>query len=399
MVQAVKFDKNQLFRWVSAIVADEYARQHKRPVPAKALLSWSNETLITEDGIGFDSLARLDLASRLNRLFHMHEVGIEDYLLLEETLGGWVDIVATSVDLKLERLSFETSGSTGVPKLCEHLFDELDREAREWSGLFEDRERIITLVPPHHIFGFLFTVRLPQLLQCELVDAKHMSPSSVARAATSTSLIVATPHQWSAMDRAGVTFTNGSKGVSSTAPLSNQTWLSLADRGLSLIEVFGSSETAGIGHRSAHNAPFQLRSIWQRDPDADDILIRDDGQHFQLQDRLNFVDDTFFYPGGRRDHAVQVGGVNVFPSRVADCLLELDSVAQCAVRSIALESDASRIRLSAYIVPKSNQIDESKLLNQLKSHAQSSLRVAEQPIEYKFGPIIPRNEIGKPTAW
>jgi hypothetical protein len=97
---------------------------------------------------------------------------------------------------------------------------------------------------------------------------------------------------------------------------------------------------------------------WQREMDRADradreeaLSRRDEGGvllSVSLPDRLLFQGQRHFTLAGRLDEAVQVGGINVFPSRVAQLLRQHPEVAQAAERLMsALEGD----RLKAFLVP------------------------------------------------
>ena len=62
-------------------------------------------------------------------------------------------------------------------------------------------------------------------------------------------------------------------------------------------------------------------------PDASHSPVR-------LEDHLLWLDDRNFLPTGRRDNAVQVGGVNVYPARIAAKIQSLPEIAACAVRPL-----------------------------------------------------------------
>jgi long-chain acyl-CoA synthetase len=88
-----------------------------------------------------------------------------------------------------------------------------------------------------------------------------------------------------------------------------------------LLQVYGSSETAGVGWREEAGAPYRLLPYWRRGAQENTIERGPDGTaRFPLQDRLEWIDDERFVPNGRIDQAVQVGGTNVFPAYVADVL-------------------------------------------------------------------------------
>ena len=54
---------------------------------------------IDEEGLGFDSLARLGLILRVNRFFQLSTTGIEDYLLVHRSLGDWVGLIGQHLDM------------------------------------------------------------------------------------------------------------------------------------------------------------------------------------------------------------------------------------------------------------------------------------------------------------
>jgi long-chain acyl-CoA synthetase len=396
-----------LFRLVVGLVADELGVQRARPIETATHAAWTEQTRLddepSEDGsLAFDSLARIDVSGRLNNFFHLHETGVEDYLLTQKTLGGLVDIIAAAQKLKAERLSFQTSGSTGTPKPCTHDISLLVQEVDHLATVLSGTRRIIALVPPHHIYGFLFTVLLPSRMQIEVIDARTWGPSRLSGDLRDGDALIATPHLWTYLVRSLPAFAAGITGVTSTAPMPDALTSELAARGLSrLLEVYGSSETAGIGARGFGDGAFALFPYWTR---SGETIIRTlpDGsvaEPVTLMDRLGWSDDRHFRPVDRRDGAVQVGGVNVFPERVAEIIRAHELVADCAVRVAALGGDAARTRLKAFVVPKDPSVAHDTLLKVVEGHVAGLLQPLERPTIWQAGPTLPRNDMGKLTDW
>ncbi len=254
-------------RLVVSLLAEEIGRLRRRDVPHAESLAWTDEQQLGEDGegcLGLDSLGRIDAAGRLNQFFHLHEVGIEDYLLIEKSIGRWCAIVAKSEEYGWRNVTFQTSGSTGLPKTCVHLLDDIAAEAAELSEILARPRRIISLVPPHHIYGFIFTVALPQALGCEVLDARSHAPGQLRAELKEGDLIVATPHLWRYLAMSLGRFPAGVSGASSTAPMPADLARELRDKGLArLVEIYGSSETAGIGWRDDPTKPFRLLDAWE----------------------------------------------------------------------------------------------------------------------------------------
>ncbi|MGL4239969.1 MAG: 4-coumarate--CoA ligase [Beijerinckiaceae bacterium] len=393
-------------RLVVSLIAEEISRLRQREVPPAESLGWTDAIALGEEGsgsLGLDSLGRIDVAGRLNQFFHLHEVGIEDYLLIEKTIGRWCAIVAKSEEIGWSRVTFQTSGSTGQPKTCTHDLADIAAEVQEQIEVFRRPRRIVSLVPPHHIYGFIFTILLPEALGVDVLDARALSPGQLRAALRQGDLLVATPHLWRYLAMSLGGFPEGVAGATSTAPMPKDLAIELRASGLHrLVEVYGSSETSGIGWRDDPDAPFTLYAAW--DVSADRAAIsrrRPDGsfsEPFPFVDEVAFDGPRRLRPVGRRDGAVQVGGVNVFPARVKQVLEELDGVAAAAVRTFAAGGDAARQRLKAFIVPAPGA-DTVALEDAIRDHAATRLSAVERPAAYAFGDALPVNAMGKLADW
>ena len=281
---------------------------------------WTDAMRIDQD-LGADSLELMSLATCLSRAIHLHQSGIEDYLLARRSFGQWVDIAAAGLERFSSALTFSTSGSTGVAKTCNHALENLQQEVDVLAILFAGRQRILTAVPAHHIYGFLFTVLLPSklgLAQDDIVDIRASSPASLGNLVRPGDLVIGFPDYWRTFTKTGVQLPFDVWGVTSTAPCPDEVCLALETTGLArLFQIYGSSETAGIGWRDSHRNPYQLMPFWAFAASDPQILYRSLPQgeqiEMQAQDQLQKVTETLFHVGPRKDLAVQVGGINVFP--------------------------------------------------------------------------------------
>jgi 4-coumarate--CoA ligase (photoactive yellow protein activation family) len=394
-------------RLIVSLIAEELGRLRQRETSPAESLGWSDGLELGEgaegESLGLDSLGRIDVAARLNQFFHLHEVGIEDYLLIEKTLGRWSAIVAESFRIKWESVTFQTSGSTGVPGTCTHLLADLVTEAHEHTGILKTPRRIISMVPPHHIYGFIFTVVLPGIMGIEVVDARVLSPGRIRTMLQDGDCIIATPHLWRYLATSIPSFPAGVSGTSSTAPMPVELAQELQTRGLMrLTEIYGSSETAGIGWRQSPLDAFTLLDLWLVSDDGEALSRRQEdgsaGTPMAFGDIVTFDGPRRLRPVGRRDGAVQIGGVNVFPERVRRFLEEHEAVSEATVRPFAVGGDAARQRLKAFIVARET-LDISALEKALRRHAAAGLSEVERPVAYHFGSSLPRNAIGKLTDW
>ncbi|CAN5793480.1 hypothetical protein BH11PSE1_BH11PSE1_27000 [soil metagenome] len=330
----------------------------------------------------------------------MHRAGVEDYLLARRTIGDWVDIVGASLERFSEELTFRTSGTTGTPKASQHAGVNLAQEIAELAPLFHGRHRILCAAPAHHIYGFLFSILLPQRLGVPVIDIRGRSPTSVGAMLRDGDLVIGHPAFWTAFVRAGVSTSSQVMGVTSTAPCPADVARAVTARGVArLVEVYGSSETAGLSFRESPDSAFRLFSYWSRGSDASSLdRTLSDGslERVAAPDHLVWCDDRSFHVVGRRDHAVQVGGVNVMPELVRQRLREHPMVKDAIVRLMRPEEGA---RLKAFIVPVAPILDVVTLRRDLAAWCDASFSVPERPKAFNFGSEVPSSDMGKPADW
>ena len=390
-----------LARFLADAIAGDL--QALRPGGAKpATPPWSPDLVIAEDGLGADSIERLAIASALSETLQLHVSGNEDLLLARRNFGQWVEVAASSLRHYSARLVFRTSGTTGKPKPCMHPLADLEQEAQYLCNALAGTRRVLAAVPSHHIYGFLFTVLLPlRLGGIEVVDIRQVPPSALPGLMSPGDLVVSHPVHWALVARYAGALPEGVCGVTSTAPCPPELAQALtAENGLRrLMQMYGSSETAGVGFREASTLPFQLLPFWRRDA-ADPLrLVRraSDGteKNVTLQDRLEWVDPHHFTLRARLDNAVQVAGVNVFPERVREVLLQHPQVADAAVRLMA-EHEGERLK--AFVVPVAGT-DPQALAAELERWATAHLTAPERPKAFAFGAQLPVDERSKLADW
>jgi long-chain acyl-CoA synthetase len=390
--------RDVLDRFVGDLVEGELARL--RPGAILPPRPWLRHENLVGGSIACDSLELMNLATALAEALDMYRAGLEDYLLARRTLAQWVEVAAAGLERFSNRLAFRTSGSTGTPKTVYHSLARLLDEVEALATIFPMRRRVLSAVPAHHIYGFLFTVLLPQKLRASVVDVRAHSPAGVRALLSEGDLLVAHPAFWDVFVRAGDGAPADVFGASSTAPCSSETYRSVVASGLTrLIEVYGCSEASGIGWRELPDASFQLFPYWQRDFGTCSLLrTSQDGETTtaQLPDRLVWTGERQFQVEGRRDEAVQVGGINVFPSAVRAKLLEHPDVREAVVR---LMHPAEGVRLKAFVVPRDPTGDSKELRRKLAAWCDTLLSVPERPKAFNFGLMLPKSALGKSSDW
>lgn len=407
-IQRWWLDGQALQRVVADLLAAEMALMHPgaRGVPAP----WPDELDLRSD-LGADSLDLMGMASAMETVLHLRRPGLEEEgaLLTRTGLRHWSAAARAGLDADGAALTFRTSGSSGAPKPCVHALSALWQETDVLATLFAGRRRIVRLAPAHHIYGFLLTVLLAPRLglsQQDVVDLRGFAPGAVVRQLQAGDLVVGFPDFWRAVAQADCAVPADVVGVSSGAPCPDGVALGAIAAGLArLVQVYGSSETAGVGWRERPDADYTLFPYWRRG--ADERLVRalPDGQtgSYALQDRLAWSGATQFRPVGRVDAAVQVGGVNVFPGYVADVLKLHPAVADASVR--LMRADEGQ-RLKAFVVPRpggngdgDGDVDGDALRASLAAWLAARLSAPECPAAISVGPSLPRGAGGKLTDW
>jgi len=316
------------------------------------------------------------------------------------SLGQWAGYPLEQIGPRPERIAFSTSGSTGEPKAVVRDFNFLEQDAVHLAALFPGVKRFLALAPPHHIYGFIHAILVPKLLNVPCEDRRFINPSVLINELRSGDAVLGFPHAWRLCVEAGKMLPPGVTGVTSTGPCPPEIIRSLKSLGLkTMLEIYGSSENGAIGYRTDLNDPLTLLPTWKRV--GEDQLAREQEQGgssgpLSIQDLLDWVDSRRFFVKKRLDHAVQVAGINVYPSRVRDVLLDHETVADCAVRLMRPEEGH---RLKAFVVLQPDREADPGIRDALRAHLARHLSHLEQPASITFGPALPKNEMGKAADW
>jgi len=297
-----------------------------------------------------------------------------------------------------KNITFFTSGSTGIPKPSTHDFAFLVQEVEALKKKFLDRKRIVSFVPRHHIYGFLFSILLPKIMDIDVQWKAPLPMPGLTASLNDHDLIIAFPLLWQKLMEMDVKFGPNLRGVTSTGPCPANVIKRLRTQGMECIyEIYGSSETGGIGYRTNPDQGYRLLPFWNKttsDAYLKRIHPKSGFSRYQIQDILQWKGDTF-KPQRRTDGAIQVAGVNVYPSIVRETLLECPEVDDCAVRLMRPEEGE---RLKAFIILNSSTDRTSAALT-IRKWANKNLSPCETPRTWTFGDTLPQNELGKKQDW
>ncbi|MDX1908913.1 MAG: AMP-binding protein [Bacteroidia bacterium] len=359
-------------------------------------ITWSDELDLRTD-VGLDSLEILDLAGRLHGMFDMLTGDLPAYLPEHTRLGDWISHIVSTAGRDGRPVRFLTSGSEGTPRICPHTWTGLMQEAIWLDALLGSRGHIFSLVPAQHLYGFLFTQLLPDAGERPCTDVRDTPLLTWWPRLGPDDWVVATPTLWQHLDESLSGPWPLRQGVSSSAPMPPALAERLRSRGMQLTEVYGSSETAGMAVRT-QPGPYELMPWWTYDPASGQLVRILEGQVCTCEppDTLVWHGERSLEISGRRDHAVQIGGVNVYPARIAAQLAALPWVAQCWVRPM---HPAEGHRLKAWIIPADPAADMSEILAQAYAWVETHLPPAERPRHIRIAPEPPYTEMGKVSDW
>lgn len=367
----------QCLRLCRALLAAELDRQPGRARPEGPAALWPETLSIDEEGAGLDSLARLALVKEMTERFGLDRTGVDDYLLVNRSLGEWAELLAEHFRRIAgdHSIGFRTSGTTGPAKPVRHglaqLVEEID--ALWGTAIAADRQRIVTLVPPQHIYGFLFTVLLPSRTGLPVLDLWGQVPSAALRKTDDGDLIVANPHLWDLALSPEATSAGAPHGLTSTDAAPAELWPRAARAGVArLTEIYGASETGGIGTRQDPADAYGLMPHLTRVGDR----ITAPGRALPLQDDLVWDGPRQFRLAGRRDGAVLIAGHTIQPEEVAATLHAVAGVAEVAVAPAAG-------RLEARVTLGPEAPDLATLEEHLRTAA-AALPAAARPVAYLF---------------
>jgi long-chain acyl-CoA synthetase len=347
-----------------------YAELHAMPRMAAALgarlgLQATGESTIAKidwspGALHADSLARMQLATAAATWCNAYDTGYEDLFIAKRNSHDWASAMQRARAQGAKSVCFSTSGSTGTAKHIRHREDVLTAEAQVWSTVLQQHgvvKRVVLLVPTHHIYGFIWGVLLPKALDVPLVEAELAALPEFLPG----DIVIAVPDQWAHLARR-TSWPESVQGVSSTAPLADQVHQSLTRDGnlARLLQIYGSTETAGIAYRDAPTAPYTLAPGRSRGAQDDVELKLPSGSSVVLsvQDEINWVSANAFNLLRRSDQSVQVGGHNVSPQWVTE-----------------------------------------QLLTQPQVRALEALPWYAHPASITYGTELPVNALGKPSDW
>jgi acyl-coenzyme A synthetase/AMP-(fatty) acid ligase len=184
--------------------------------------------------------------------------------LLIPSLGGVQFSVDHLTPPKSAVIGFVTSGtSSATPTVIWKSWNALNSEAFTLMKEFKitTSSRILTMVPPVHIFGFLYSILLPTVSGASLISSQRwdLSLFEPCPLAETADVIITVPPLWSVLERMLPFFSVGFNAPliltsgASFGPERGGAAQKLRNRlslGFRIVDIVGSTETGGIGFKT-----------------------------------------------------------------------------------------------------------------------------------------------------
>ncbi|MDR1696571.1 MAG: beta-ketoacyl synthase chain length factor [Endomicrobium sp.] len=296
---------------------------------------------------------------------------------------------------KHNKITFSTSGSTGIPQNCVHTRDMVKEEVGAVTFLFENIERVISTVLSHHSYGFIFSLQMPERLNLPVLSYPPAPVLQWDKNLKKGDLLVTFPLFLKYLMQLDFKFPPGVTVLTSTAPMPDELMENIYKNGAQrVIEIYGASETGAIGFRENPGSSFFLLPCWtykEENRMIKSISRKSTPLQRDLPDIVKLKGDRVFSVDGRIDKAVQVAGVNVFPSKIEKLLRQHSMVKDAIVR-------LGQERLKAFIVLQKG-VSEKEARASLHDYMETVFTVHEIPKPLTFGDKLPVTSFGKKADW
>lgn len=379
--------ERHLPRLLQDLLDDEWQRLRPTEVDRPNVL----EAMASQSGSSADSLERFSLATRVATFFNLHEVDMENDLLNDIRFEAWVNVIQTRLTRPFHSITFQTSGSTGQPKLVSHTLENLWQEANHWVEKLKPR-CVQFNIPSHHLYGFIHTVLVPGLAKASIIDARDYSARQI-QANLSDPIVFVTIPDWLRMfiKVQPPVLEPVSDIITSAAPcetlLSDQVQGQYAKRH---IHIYGSTETAGVGFREGKQAHYTLLPYFKKsDFTFQRVTLANERQAVELQDAIHWRNDGTFDIGVRLDNQVKIQGINVSLGALAQRAKACPAIEDVKIKTF---EGTTGIRLAYFVVaPQKNKATEEHI----RGHFQQHFRPHERPAQLHIETQFQRNALGK----
>lgn len=337
------------------------------------------------------------------------------HLHIEQHVGGTdapEQIEFPYLDPERPCVEFFTSGTTGerstVQKNIGHLEQDTDAEERIWGDEIEGTAFFGT-VSQQHIYGILFRLLWPFCSGKPFHSEMLMYPDDFTEAveACSEEVVLATsPSHLKSFVRSGVPGELNDRirmVVSGGGSVPEEVADKLHDQlGFYPHDVFGTTETGGVGWRTADQTTWRTFNNVETDIDRDGhLLVRSPAvsttDDWYPTGDLAEEQDGSFVLRGRKDRVVKIADTRISLPEMEALLEDDDRVDEAVAISIQPEDPATdRTTVGMFIQSEGHIPDTASLESDLNDIVSDHFPSVALPKYWSFVDKLPRDQLGKP---
>jgi len=380
-MRAFAISSMQAAKVIAGVVADELSGEFKRYTDFLTAASWTEATPLGENGMALDAPERAHCAAAVERFFGLEKGALDP--AAGAIIADWARTIEAAISRDFRRIRFKPAGRSGDSAVVEHAAANIYKDAAAAANLLHGRRRIVSMVAAHGLIGFVTTVLAPNLLRIDSMDARGLSLDDLRDVLQFGDALVATPTIWRYLVSDGLRAPDNAIGVVFGEVLTPELGAEMRKSGFGAIrELYGSTECGLVAWRDTLSEPFTLFEHWMRS--GGNLVRATPGGEIPvpLMDELEWTDARAFRLGPRRDGAVQVGAVNVFPDRIAAIIKGHPSVADCTVSVMRQANGVNR--LVARLRLKKGELLTERAARDIDAWCRMQLRPPERPRIYNF---------------
>lgn len=295
-------------------------------------------------------------------------------------------------------VQMSTSGTTERPRVVGKTMAQLLDEVAVLARVFPAPRCALSTVPLSHLYGLLFGALLPLRLGARLVSHDALLPADLAAliARASADLLISTPAHLRAM--ADAAMPRDLRVISSGAKLPAELHLRLLDeRGWSVTDVLGSTETGGIARREHPLAAWTpLPGVRVSAAEEGELRVESpwaEGGRAELPEQIELRGDGTFQYLGRASALVKIAGKRAHADAIEAAARAVPGVTDVAVLVHEAPGREPRVAL-AYCAAG----DEEPLRVALVAALRREFDAVFAPRILRRVAAIPRTERGKVQA-
>jgi len=333
-----------------------------------------------------------------------HENISSEYELLNAVNGSdKVEFIPTIPDLNEDMVGFLTSGSEGSPKIILKKSRQVLNELSVLQSTLNVKEHwsILSLVPPYHIYGFLFSVMLPVLGKARAIftTGRIYPDLKVELSQCEPDVIVGSPvhyqsflHSFKSMPRKCPELF-----LSSGAPLHDKIIKDFYElTGNHILQIYGSTETGGVATRCETHLWKPLPGVEIRQSGNKGILevqsswASYENQHsWQRTNDVCKIEKHGFQLLGRADSILKFHGKRFSASEVEGAILKYKNITEAVVLMVYCDE---KEYFAAFYTSSDKSLIERNLLNKYLQDCLASYKI---PRIIRYIPEIPKLKMGK----